>query len=60
MSEATKYEYRAISMGDGVWMVRRWEAGHPYGSWDEAEVTISELADGDAAINAAIAQGSWA
>jgi len=60
MSEATKYEYRAISMGDGVWMVHRWEAGRQLHSWKEAQVTISALADGDAAIKAAIAQGSWA
>lgn len=62
MGDETKYEYGVNSMGDGQWMVRRYPQGHFGGDeWEEAEVTISALADGgNAAILKAIEVGSWA
>jgi hypothetical protein len=56
MDNETKYEYRAIDMGDGAWMVQRIKRCD---SWDE-QLLNGHFADADAAIKRAIEVNSWA
>lgn len=61
MDNETKYRYTAMSLGNGAWMVRRFDMNEeePERFWTEAAVT-GDFANSDAAITEAIKVGSWA
>jgi hypothetical protein len=56
MSEETKYQYRAIYIEDGRWMVRRYD---DHGCMNEAEIIVDPSLNEHQVIAEAIARGSW-